>query len=162
MKRIILVRHAKSSWKHDVRDHDRPLKLRGNNDAELISQHTKNCFEMPDQVISSTANRAKSTAQYFQRNWQIPDTIFSLNSEIYDFSGAALTRVIQAKGSNVNSLMIFGHNFAITYFVNTFGNLYIENVPTCGFVVIDFDIASWEQIKNGNTVYKIFPKDLKI
>ena len=57
--------------------------------------------------------------------------------------------------------MIFGHNFAITDFVNTFGNIYIENVPTCGFIVLEFNISSWQKLSKGNTTYKVFPKDLK-
>jgi len=41
------------------------------------------------------------------------------------------------------------------------GNIYIENVPTCGFVAIAFDTNSWKDITVGKTIKTIFPRDLK-
>lgn len=157
----MVIRHAKSSWKYNVKDHDRPLKNRGKNDAENISKHTSSLFDNPDLVICSTANRTKLTAKHFVNNWGIDESRVEYNSSLYDFSGSSLIEQIKSCKDSVNSLMIFGHNFAITDFVNTFGNLYIENVPTCGFVVIDFDIESWSNLKKGTTVYKVFPKEIR-
>ncbi len=57
--------------------------------------------------------------------------------------------------------MIFGHNHAFTSICNIFGNNFIDNLPTSGLVVIDFDIDSWENIKKGVTRFSIFPRDLK-
>lgn len=161
MKRIYLVRHAKSSWEYNVSDHDRPLKNRGDNDAEMMAKFLADKFDLPEKIISSTANRAKSTAKYFKNYWKIKDDQFSLNRALYDFSGGDLIRTIKECDDSVKSLMIFGHNFAITDFVNTFGNLYIDNVPTCGFVVIDFEIDSWKNLTKGQTVYKLFPKEIR-
>ena len=56
---------------------------------------------------------------------------------------------------------MFGHYHAITNFVNTYGNQYIENVPTCGVVIIKFDITNWNDLNQGETTQTIFPKDLK-
>lgn len=162
MKTLIIVRHAKSSWEHDVKDHDRPLKKRGFNDAEMMAKYTSKLYELPDMVISSSANRAKTTALYFKEEWKISDTIFNINEALYDFSGESLLEVIKACDDSVNSLMIFGHNFAITDFVNIFGSTYIDNVPTCGFVELKFNIDSWQNLKKGETVYTLFPKQLKL
>jgi phosphohistidine phosphatase len=57
--------------------------------------------------------------------------------------------------------MIFAHNFAITDFVNIFGNQMINNVPTSGFVLIEFDTKRWNMITKGETVFTMFPSDLK-
>jgi len=58
-------------------------------------------------------------------------------------------------------LIIFGHNAAITNFVNKFGDIKIDNVPTCGFVSLQFKSGYWEKIQKGETKKIIIPKDLK-
>jgi phosphohistidine phosphatase len=58
MKTLILVRHAKSSWKYDVEDVNRPLKNRGITDANLVSRAFNNRKLSIDNVFSSPANRA--------------------------------------------------------------------------------------------------------
>ncbi|MDN3667478.1 histidine phosphatase family protein [Algibacter miyuki] len=161
MKKLILVRHAKSSWKHNVIDHERPLNERGKTDAALVSQHFLSYKLHPDLVLSSDAYRAKHTAEIFISNLKIDPEKFVLNHELYDFSGAQLTSVIKSTTKSVNNLMLFGHNHAITAFVNTYGDQPIENVSTSGVVVFNFDIMDWKDLKSGHTINTIFPKDLK-
>ena len=63
MKTIILVRHAKSSWKDPgLNDFDRPLNKRGKKNAPLMGQKLKERQVMPDLVLSSPAKRARKTA----------------------------------------------------------------------------------------------------
>lgn len=161
MKKLILIRHAKSSWKHDVIDHERPLNKRGLEDANLVSNHFQDYLLLPDLVISSDAIRAKTTAEIFISNLEIPSEKIQYNHEVYDFSGELLTRVIKSCSKAVNTLMVFGHNHAITAFVNQFGDKFIDNVATCGVVIINFNVNYWEAIKNGDTITIIYPKDLK-
>ena len=71
MKKIIIVRHAKSSWKEDLSDHERGLESRGIKDAELVSLYFKQFEIQPDMVLSSTAKRAKKTAGIFIENLKI-------------------------------------------------------------------------------------------
>ena len=47
----------------------------------------------------------------------------------------------------------------IETFVNSFGNEFINNVPTCGIVGIKFDTDHWKSIKRGKTFIVDFPKD---
>ena len=82
-------------------------------------------------------------------------------TDLYDFSGEGLIKTLKQCNDTVNIVMIFAHNFAVTEFVNTFGTIVINSVPTCGFAVIDFDIDSWKNLDRGKTVYKVFPKELK-
>ncbi|WP_147676813.1 SixA phosphatase family protein [Algibacter pacificus] len=161
MKKLILVRHAKSSWKHDVIDHERPLNDRGLKDANLVSKHIKAHLDKPDVVLSSDAYRAKHTAEIFISNLKIASEIVSFNHNLYDFSGEMLTEVIKSSPKTVDCLMVFGHNHAITDFVNTCGDQFIENVPTSGLVIIDFDSSDWQTIKSGHIIKTVFPKDLK-
>lgn len=161
MKKIVIVRHAKSSWKEDVIDHERPLNDRGFKDANLVSNFLKTDFFNIDLVLCSDAKRTKTTAGFFIDNLNIDETIVAYNHSLYDFSGGNLLEVVKACGSEINNLMIFGHNHAITAFVNTYGDRYIDNVPTCGVVVIEFDIDLWRDLRQGKTIKTVFPKDLK-
>lgn len=161
MKRLYLIRHAKSSWKYQVDDMYRPLKERGLTDSQLVAEHTKELFDSPDIVLCSPSKRTQQTSKIFQEQWQIERNKLEIKPQLYDFSGANLIKVIKGCDDCINNLMIFAHNFAVTDFVNTFGTLDVNSVPTCGFVCIDFDINSWEHLKLGKTIYKVFPKDLK-
>ncbi|TNJ41722.1 histidine phosphatase family protein [Tamlana fucoidanivorans] len=161
MKTLILVRHAKSSWEFDVIDHERPLNNRGFNDADLVSKVLKMSKLKVDKLISSDAVRAKTTAEFFIENLPVNKNIVSYDYDLYDFSGESLVKVIQETDDSVDELMVFGHNHAITHFANTYGSIYIENVPTCGVVIFQFDIETWNTLKLGKTIKTLFPKDLK-
>ena len=161
MKKLTLIRHAKSSWTHNLEDHKRPLKKRGIKDANLISNCLRPKFLQPDFVFSSDAERAKQTAQIFVKNLEIDSAIFQLKNELYDFSGYQLINVIKSCDNSISNLLLFGHNHAITAFVNTYGSKNIDNVPTCGLVSIDFNIDKWDDLKQGTTIKTLFPRDLK-
>jgi phosphohistidine phosphatase len=161
MKRLYIIRHAKSSWKHQLPDKLRPLKGRGFSDAKLISEHTKTLFSIPDAVLCSPSKRTEQTAKIFQTNWCFESNLIQIKEDLYDFSGANLIKTIRECQDSINNLMIFAHNFAVTDFVNTFGTLDVNSVPTCGLIVIDFEILSWQNLKKGRTIYKVFPRDLK-
>ena len=161
MKTLYLVRHAKSSWKDDVEDHKRPLKERGESDGRLVSKKASTEMEAPQKIISSDAVRALTTAEFFKDAWNIDKAHFEMNHELYDFSGQNVIRVIKSLDNELDRVMIVGHNHAFTSIVNMFGNRYIDNVPTCGFVMLEFDEDNWSDITTGRTVKTIFPRDLK-
>ena len=62
MKKLILIRHAKSSWKHNVTDLERPLSNRGYNDANLMSGILNNFSIDIDAIFSSNSKRTLETA----------------------------------------------------------------------------------------------------
>src|SRR5690606_306209 len=101
-----------------------------------------------------------STASIFLSNLNVNNKVL-LNPDLYDFSGEKLIEVITSCDDAHQDIMVFGHNHALTFFVNKFGDRYINNVPTCGVVVIDFDINHWKDLKKGKTIQTIFPKDLR-
>lgn len=156
-----MLRHAKSSWKHDVTDHQRPLKGRGRSDAKLVSEHVKDSVNPPDKILCSGANRAQSTAKYFKKAWKFSDSDFITNNELYDFSGQQVMSVIKDLNDKWNTVMIVGHNHAFTSIANMMGSTYMDNLPTCGFVIIQFEEDSWENISVGTTLKTIFPRHLK-
>ncbi|GGG49886.1 SixA phosphatase family protein [Bizionia arctica] len=162
MKKLILIRHAKSSWSEGISDHERGLESRGINDAKLVSLSFKQYQLLPNKVLSSAAKRAQNTAEIFLENLKIDSNIIEFDKNLYDFSGENLIKTIKAVSNDIETLMVFGHNEALTYFVNNFGDRYIENVPTSGLVIIEFQVDSWKYIYKGETVKIIFPRDLRI
>lgn len=162
MNKVLQVfRHAKSSWKYDLTDHERPLKKRGVNDIKLMSEHLKNDFLKPDLIWSSTANRARTTSQNYIKYLDLFDVNFQQKKELYDFSGEAVLSQIFNCDNSINILAIFGHNYALTNICNQLGDSYIENLTTSGFVQIEFEQNDWKTIKNGITTRIVFPKHLK-
>ncbi|MEO9893782.1 histidine phosphatase family protein [Aurantibacter sp.] len=161
MKKLILVRHGKSSWAYSVSDRDRPLSERGINDAILVSDKVaENAIEI-DAIFSSPANRALHTCTIFLRQLYLPLSKLEIRNELYDFSGNEVLNVVKNLNDNLNSVMIFGHNHAFTHIANSLGNNYIDNVPTSGLVDLNFEVESWSEITKGTTQRLIFPKQLR-
>ncbi|KOS05018.1 phosphohistidine phosphatase [Flavobacterium akiainvivens] len=161
MKNLILIRHAKSSWDAPLIDKDRPLSKRGINDAHLVADNVEGSLPQQYIVWSSTAQRAKNTAYIFAENLSIPVETIVFKDDLYTFDEKKLEKIIKSCDDQFDNLILFGHNDAITNFVNTFGNRDIDNVPTSGVVSLHFDQDNWKDIRKGRTETVLFPSDLK-
>ncbi|WP_396159292.1 SixA phosphatase family protein [Flavobacterium sp.] len=161
MKELILVRHAKSSWEAPLRDYDRPLTSKGIQEAHLVSTYISNQIPNTFLIWSSAAKRAAETAMIFAQNISFPYESIIFKEELYTFDEIKLEQIIKSCPDHYEHLIIFGHNEAITNFVNKFGSSFIENVATSGFVSILFEQESWKYISNGITKKVVFPRDLK-
>ena len=162
MKTLFLIRHAKSSWKFDVTDHERPLKKRGYNDAKIVANNLNKYLKIsPDLVLISNAKRAIQTAEIFIEELGWENLNCQLNNDLYDFSGEDAFRVITSCPDEVSTLVVFGHNPTLSILASQLGSNFIENLPTSGVVIINFDVNSWDDIKNGLTIKTIYPRDLK-
>jgi phosphohistidine phosphatase len=161
MKKIIFVRHGKSSWDYNVDDINRPLKKRGIVDSGLVSNALRNLELSPEVVFSSPAKRAQETCKIFLKNLNVDEDNIRIDGELYDFGGTKVINFIKSLDDCFKNIMIFGHNHALTSIVNTYGNIYIDNLPTCGLVILKFDIECWSELNQGETIKMIFPRDLK-
>ena len=161
MKKLILVRHAKSSWEAPLNDFDRPLTSRGINDAHLVSSHIVPLLPSTFICWSSTAQRARETALIFAQNIGCPVKSIIFDNNLYTFERSALEKVIKGCNDEYENVILFGHNEAITNFVNKFGTINIDNVSTSGVVFLTFQSASWRDISKGITERVVFPRDLK-
>lgn len=161
MKTIIFIRHAKSSWDHDFIDIDRPLSPRGTSDANLLSNELLNYNLTVDAVFSSPANRALTTCKIFMETLNLPSRLLEIKDKLYDFEGKDVAEFIHHLDDTFQQVMIFGHNNAFTNLANSLGDVYLNNVPTCGFVMIQFEVDSWKNIDKGHTKMTLFPKELK-
>ncbi|WP_299130392.1 histidine phosphatase family protein [uncultured Winogradskyella sp.] len=161
MKTILLVRHGKSSWEHDVIDAERPLKLRGKQDATLVAKHFMAISKPPERIFSSIAKRALNTCKIFTKTFNLSEDIIYKHEDLYDFSGENVIRFIKSLPREIDSVMIFGHNHAFTSIANLYGDKFISNLPTSGLVKLNFDIKEWKNLQQGSTEFIITPKQLK-
>lgn len=161
MKTLILIRHAKSSWEHDVTDINRPLSTRGFKDANLLSKEFLKYKFRPDAIFSSPANRALTTCNIFMDNCHFDASLLTIDNELYDFGGRQVADFIKGLRDEHHNVMIFGHNHAFTAIANNFGDKFIENVPTCGLVMLQFETDTWKNLDKGHTKMTLFPKELK-
>lgn len=160
MKKLVLIRHGKSSWEMPIEDHERPLTNKGIKNSNIIFDKIQASLPERFLIWSSTAKRAHDTAKIFNEALNIPQELTVLKDELYTFDVTHLSKVINNCDDSVPNLIIFGHNNAITDFVNKFGNKYIDNVPTSGVVIIEFEQDQWNNIQKGKVIQTMFPKDL--
>jgi phosphohistidine phosphatase len=161
MKNLILIRHAKSSWDAPLKDIDRPLDQRGINDAHLVAMNCVKFIPSNFVIWSSSAKRTQETAMIFAQNILYPIESIVFKEELYTFDENKLEKVIKSFSDGFENVILFGHNEAITNFVDKFGDVFIGHVPTAGFVWLQFETDSWQKINKGKTKKTIFPKNLK-
>lgn len=158
MKNLTLIRHAKSSWEHEIDDLYRPLKKSGNEDAVIVSKKLKAVFIPPDIVFCSPAERALATCKIFMKNLKVNSNLLHIEDDLYDFGGQKVLRFIKRINNSVDDVILFGHNHAFTALSNELSNLKIDNLPTSGVVVMKFDIEDWNHIGNGKVEQVLYPK----
>ncbi len=162
MKRIYLVRHAKSSWKHiGLSDHDRPLNERGERDAPRMGRRLQKSGARPDLLLSSPARRAISTARIIAEELGYPPERIVEEPMIYDGSAREIFELFKKLPAQVDSVMLFGHNLEITILAEYLTPNPIGNLPTCGVFCADFAVESWPKIAEnaGQLVFFDYPKN---
>lgn len=160
MKRLFIIRHAKSSWRDsNLTDFDRPLNLRGQNDAPFMGEQLRLKEIRPDLILSSPAIRAKSTAQVIGGKLAYTEEIV-FDRDIYEATLNTLLTVVNNIDNEYETVFLFGHNPGFTHLVEYLSNEIIGNLPTCGVVGIAFDFDDWAMISSntGNVFLYDYPK----
>lgn len=164
MKRVFLIRHAKSSWEHaNLRDIDRPLNERGKKDAPIMAKAFRKNLGTVDQLISSPANRAYTTAQVFAKEFSISSKDILIREEIYGATIDQMLKLINSFDDSRTKICLFGHNPTFTYLAEKLADINIGNLPTCGIVGIEFEVDSWAAVSlgSGQDFYYDYPKNHK-
>jgi phosphohistidine phosphatase len=163
MKKLYLVRHAKSSWEEPGgSDMDRPLLEKGIKRTMKVIRFLKERAVKIDLMISSPAIRAFQTAVLVAKGIGYPEDKIRVERKIYDGYYDRILDLIYATSNEVNSLMIFGHNPTITHLANLFLHPGVDLLPTTGTICISFDTEKWESIPSIDPVseFIVFPKML--
>jgi len=163
MKTLLVLRHAKSSWEDPgLKDHDRPLNPRGVHDAPRMGRLLVEEDLVPSRIITSTANRARSTAELaagvMEDRPEIEET-----RELYLASPHTILDVIADLGDSADPLMVVGHNPGLTALVTLLTDV-CEELPTAALAAIELDIDDWDEIggaKRGRVIGLWRPKELR-
>ena len=165
MKRLILTRHAKSSWDDPtVADHDRPLNARGKAAAADLGQWLASRGYVPDEVLCSDALRTRKT-------WSgiapaLPGTpILELKPALYHAGPDVMLAVLRhGRGDTV---MMIGHNPGIAEFAERLvshvpANPEFHRYPTGATLVVDFAAESWAEVGfgSGTAVDFVIPREI--
>ena len=158
MKSITIIRHAESSWDSVVAtDFERPLNKRGFSDAKLMGDALVNKKINLDMIISSTANRAITTAKIIADQIKFNDEIKE-EENIYGASYKDLFSMITKLDDSFDSMALVGHNPTLHILSENLSNKRFMKFPTCSIVHVIFDVNSWVKIQSGNLEYFLFPK----
>lgn len=160
MKKLYIIRHAKSSWKDEtLNDFERPLSKRGKSNAPMMGARLKKKGVMPDIIISSPAKRAKSTAEMIAKEVGYEKKVL-FDENIYESSVATLRKILTCINDENSTAFLVGHNPELNMLVDYYVKFY-ENIPTCGVVEIEFWCDKWAEIepKNAKLISFDYPKN---
>ncbi len=150
MRRLYLIRHAKSSWTEPgLRDFDRPLNSRGKLDAPFMGKKLADYGVHPDLILASQAKRARKTALCIAEAVDYPTKDIVFSEAIYEAGVADLLGLIAQTPADAGSLFLVGHNFTITDLAENLTGQSLGNIPTCGIVGIEFSVESWSDVGPG-------------
>lgn len=151
MKTLYLVRHAKAGW-HDpaMADFDRMLTKRGHKQADEMSRRLHKQKIVPELLISSPASRAIETAELFADTLGIERDQIIQKIEIYEGQVGALAAIVQALPDEYGTAMLFGHNPAISAFVDWLTGKPSEDMNTCGVAKIELEVQCWKEAVAGS------------
>ena len=149
MKQLILIRHADSDQHIGLSDFERPLNLKGELSAELMGKKLLNNKLVFDRIFCSSAKRALSTAKIIGEAIGYPEQRFVISSSLYTFDDDALFRFIEELDDQLDSVVIVGHNPAMTLLLNDLTQASINNLPPCAAAQIELAINDWIDIQPG-------------
>ena len=156
MKRLLLIRHAKSSWDEPkLADIDRPLNGRGKRDAPKMGQRLARREITPDLILSSPARRALATAKIIAKELNYPVSNILVRDRLYAADPDDLVRVIRNLGDKLTTVMLFGHNPELTELAHRL-SAEITDLPTCAVADFTFDIKSWTELGKSKPTTVVF------
>ena len=161
MKKLYLVRHAKSSWKDmTLSDQDRPLNKRGQKNAPEMGKRMAQAGVRIDRLVTSPAKRALSTAQLIAVALDYPDANIEIGDDLYFHGLNAMLDIIHQTDERVQSLMLVGHNPDMTQMLNGLCGYQVDNMPTCAVACISFN-SGWAEVdyNEGELVNYNIPKN---
>lgn len=150
MKRLLLMRHAKSDWNAGVEtDFDRPLNYRGRKDSPKMATHLINENLIPDMVILSSSRRTTET-------WERMNVIFKTHNlnikalSTFDFYHGGLGQIQQKISTlepvalELQTILILGHNPGWEDAVSWLSGIDIR-VTTANIAVLEHPLDDWSQ-----------------
>lgn len=160
MKRIIIVRHAKTIQYGYDQDFDRTLTDRGRDNAGRISQELAKAGIFPDLIISSPAVRTTQTTRIYADTFGYPAGRIRYEKKLYSGMVAnSFSQMLQETDDLHTTVMVVGHNPTIYYYIDYLLPDFSLDVPTCSTIVIEFNIDHWADLRerSGKMIHRWIP-----
>ena len=153
MKTLILMRHAKSSWKNkDLPDIERPLSRRGEKDAPEMGKLLKKKDLVPNRIIASPAVRASQTAEAVSKKSGYENGIVYVD-KLYLAESDVILDTLKELPDDLEKVMLIGHNPGLECVLQMLTGK-VESMPTASIVNISLPIEHWMEI-GGETKGKL-------
>ncbi len=159
MKRLMIIRHAKSDWADaGARDYDRPLNARGEHDALVMGRYLAEQGWKPQRVLCSPARRTRQTAALVLAQFAGDRPVVQWEEALYLASAAALLQAIRATASDIGTLAVIAHNPGVSHLFYHLCGDQAEPMPTCAVAVIDCAVSEWADVHHGRCERFVSPQ----
>ena len=153
LRRLVVLRHAKSAWPVGVDDHERPLAPRGRRDAPAAGRALAEADCLPDLVLCSTAVRARQTWELASAQWGTPPPV-RLESRLYAAAVSDLLEAVHAVPAQVETLLLIGHNPGLADLVLALAGDALDDAldrvrakfPTAAIAVLAWHGSGWDSL----------------
>ena len=163
MKTLLLMRHAKSSWKHsELADHERPLNKRGRHDAPMMGELLVDRELIPQRILSSTAVRSRQTAEALTEAASFHGDVTYMD-RLYMAEAEGYIHALNELPADVERVMVIGHNPGLETLLQMLSGR-IESLPTAVIAHLVLPIDAWNQLNSdtqGDLVEVWRPKELR-
>jgi len=163
MKTLILMRHAKSSWKDQkMKDKDRPLTKRGMKDAAQIGTVLDKNELIPQLVLSSSVKRARQTAELVLEACHYPGEVIYMDN-LFLAEADVILDALRLLPNDVERVLVIGHNPGLECALQILTRQIVA-LPAAAAANISLMIDSWKSLGVGNSAELIQlwkPKDIK-
>ncbi len=159
MKTLLILRHAKSSWKDEsLADFDRPLNARGKEDAPRMGRMLRKAGLTPDLILSSAAKRARKTAEAVAETCSYANEIV-FTRELYAADPDTIIEQVRCAPDTAASVMVVAHNPGLELLLEQLtGEL--QALPTAALAEVRLPINAWAELTedtNGQLVRLLLP-----
>lgn len=165
MKKVVLLRHAKSSWDNpELDDHDRPLNKRGRSASPVIGAWLAHKRHLPDRILCSTATRARQTL----KRLELPEPALAsvdFLPDLYHACPDAMLEILREVDSKSAAVMIIGHQPGLSAFARLLSDRAsarckraYEHFPTAAAAVLEGNVTRWKDLGYGMANFTDFAK----
>ncbi|MER6126132.1 histidine phosphatase family protein [Streptomyces sp. NPDC001795] len=159
LRRLVVLRHAKSAWPVGVADHERPLAPRGRRDAPAAGRALAEADCLPDLALCSTAVRARQTWELASAQWGTPPPV-RLESRLYAADVSDLLEAVREAPAQVGTLLLIGHNPGLAELVLELAGDGLDDAlervhtkfPTSAIAVLAWHGSTWDYLAPGTAL----------
>ncbi|MEU9208042.1 histidine phosphatase family protein [Streptomyces sp. NPDC048415] len=156
LRRLVVLRHAKSAWPAGVPDHERPLAPRGRRDAPAAGRALAGADWLPDLALCSTALRARQTWELAAEQWSTPPPV-RLEARLYGADVPELIEAVREVPEHVRTLLLIGHNPGLEELILELAGDGLDDAlehvrtkfPTSAVAVLAWHGKEWDELAPG-------------